>query len=294
MQEMLQRLTGDDVDLINALEPGLGCVEGDPVQLEQLIINLLINAQESMPEKGRITVKTETVALDQDLCLGRPEAIPGTYVCLSVTDTGIGMDEDTLQHIFDPFYSTKEKGAGLGLSIARNIAIQHEGWIEVSSAPGEGSTFRIYLPVLDADPEREAQDAPPAGSPGRGERVLLVDDDDNVRAAVSEMLRTGGYAVVEAANAKQALDIFEAEAGEFALVFSDIILPDKDGIELVDELSAQKPGLPVLLTTGYTDQRSQWPIIVERGLAFIQKPFGLSDLLPAVRQVLDTGAASTP
>jgi len=260
------------------------------VQLEQLIMTLFANAQESMPEKGRITVRTETVKLDQDLCLGRPEAVPGTYVCLSVTDTGIGMDEETLQHIFEPFYSTKEKGSGLGLAIARNIVIQHDGWIEVASAPGEGSTFRIYLPVLLAEPECEAKDAPPAEYQGKGERILLVDDDNDVRAAVSEMLRIGGYQVIEAANAKQALDRFEAEAGDFALAFSDIILPDKDGIELIDELVAQKPGLPVLLTTGYTDQRSQWPIIVERGLAFIQKPFGLSDLLPVVRQALgDSG-----
>jgi two-component system cell cycle sensor histidine kinase/response regulator CckA len=285
MKEMLQRLAGEDVDLIDALEPGLGYVEGDPVQLERLIMNLFVNAREAMPEKGRITVKTETVSLDQEACRDHPEAEPGTYVSLSVADTGIGMDEETIEHIFEPFFSTKEKGTGLGLSIAHNIAIQHGGWIEVSSAPGQGSTFRIYLPTFATDPEYEAVAVEPLPEPqGMGERILLVEDDDGVRAAISEMLRTGGYQVTEAATAKQALDSFELEDGNFDLVFSDIILPDQDGIELVDELRAQKPSLAHLLTSGYTDQRSQWPIIVERGLNFVQKPFGLSDLLPIVRQ----------
>jgi nitrogen-specific signal transduction histidine kinase/CheY-like chemotaxis protein len=287
MEEMLQRLVGADTNLVNALEPGFRYIRADPAQIEQIIMSLIVNAHEALPEGGQVTVTTETVTLDEDQCQHLPEVSPGTYVRLSVVDTGVGMDEETIQHIFEPFFSTKPKGSGLGLAIAHNIVRQEGGWIDVSSELGRGSTFQVYLPAFVTELEYEPPEiAPPTEIQGAGERILLVEDDEGVCAAVSEMLGAGGYEVVTAENAKKAADAFEEQEGNFHLVFCDVVLPDKDGLELVGELLSQKPGLAVLLTSGYTDERTQWLLIREHGFRFLQKPFGLTDLLPAVREAI--------
>jgi two-component system cell cycle sensor histidine kinase/response regulator CckA len=287
MEEMLHRLVGEDTEVDSSLEPGFRYVKADPVQMEQVLMNLLVNAHEAMLGGGKLTIKTENVTLNEEQCRDMPGAYPGTFVRLSISDTGVGMDEETLQHIFEPFFSTKEKGTGLGLTVARNIVEQCNGWIQVRSEIKQGSTFHVYLPASPMDVESETrEDELSPGSRGKGERILLVEDNDGVRGAVSEMLHYGGYVVVGAASAAEALDVFEKEKGDFRLVFSDVVLPDRDGLQLIDQLLAQNPGLLVLLTSGYTDQRSQWPIIEERGFGFLRKPFGLSDLLPAVGEVI--------
>lgn len=287
MEEMVQRLIGKDIDLVNALDPGFRCVRANPAQIEQVIMNLIVNAREAMPAGGQLTLKTENVSLDQDQCDDIPGAQPGTYVRLSVTDTGRGMDQETMQHIFEPFFSTKTKGTGLGLTMAATIVRQHQGWIEVHSEPGEGSTFQVYLPAFLEDLEYEVEEPIPLPELlGQGEQILLVEDDTNVRAAVVEMLLAGGYGVIEAGGVAEALEIFEREGEEIRLIFSDVVLPDGDGLQLVDALHAINPRLPVLLTSGYTDQRAQWVRIRERNLSFIQKPYGLSDLLPIVHETL--------
>jgi two-component system, cell cycle sensor histidine kinase and response regulator CckA len=290
MEDMLQRLIGEDIELVNRFEPGYSFVEADPARIEQVIMNLVLNAEEAMPEGGKLTIETETVSLDEDQCQRMPDAHPGTFVRLSVTDTGVGMDEETLQRIFEPFFSTKQKATGLGLSIAHSIVRQHDGWIDVDSEIGRGSTFRVYLPAVSSDEKPEPAEKPLMPEPqGHGERILLVEDEAGVRAAVQEMLQAGGYEVFAVERAEQAVRAFEREEGNFHLVFSDVVLPDRDGLQLVDELLSRKPDLAVLLSSGYTDQRSQWVTICERGFHFLQKPYGLSDLLPVVREAIEGG-----
>jgi two-component system cell cycle sensor histidine kinase/response regulator CckA len=290
MEEMLQRFVGEGIEIINALGPGYRYVRADPAQMEQVIMNLVVNAYEAMPQDGQVTIKTEIVTSDQDRGQPIPQAQPGTFVRLSVSDTGVGMDEETLQSIFEPFFSTKEKGTGLGLTIVRNIIEGCGGWVDVHSERERGSTFEAYLPAcfagLEYGPDRIAAEP---DVHGKGERVLLVEDDEGVRAAVSEMLRVGGYVVVEAASAGEAMTAFEREEGNFHLVLSDVVLPDQDGLQLIDQLLVQKPELSVLLTSGYPDQRAQWTIIRERGIRFLRKPYGLAELLPVVREVLEGG-----
>jgi two-component system cell cycle sensor histidine kinase/response regulator CckA len=283
--EMLERLIGEGTELDKALEDGYRYVKADPAQIGQVVINLVLNALDAMPTGGRLTIKTELVHVNGDQCR-HPDAHAGDFVCLSVVDTGVGMSEQTVQRIFEPFYTTKKTGSGLGLSTVYTIVKQYDGWIDVDSEPGEGSTFQVYLPAC-SDPEYETIDVVrPAEFQGNGERILLVEDDGAVRDAVAEMLRAGGYSVVDVGTAEAALKVFEWEEGDFQLVFSDVVLPNKDGLELVDELLGKKPGLSIVLSSGYTDNRSQWPAIRERGYHFLQKPYGVTELLPVVREAL--------
>ena len=287
MHDVLQRVVGASIALSELLEPGPIYTRSDRGQIEQVIMNLVINAGEAMPEGGNLTIKTETITLDEDESRHLPGAYPGTFVCVSVTDTGIGMSEQTADRIFEPFFSTKQKGTGLGLSIANSVIRQHGGWIEVSSAPWKGSTFRICLPAFLGDVESEVSESVlPAELQGTGERVLVVEDNEGVRSAVSEMLQSGGYVVFEAANAREALDLFEKEEGDFQLIFSDVVLPDEDGVRLVDQLLSLRPGISVLMSSGYMDERAQWPLIRARGYHFLQKPFGFGELMPVVKEIM--------
>ncbi len=287
MREALQRAVGEGIVLSDRLEPGSLYVKANQGQLEQVIMNLVINAQEAMPEGGKLAIETETVTLNDDQIRHIPGAYAGTFACLSIADTGVGMDEETARHVFEPFFSTKQKGTGLGLPIANSIVRQYAGWIEVRSKPWQGSTFRICLPVFVGELESGApESALPPESQGMGERVLVVEDNEGVRAAVSEMLESGGYVVFVAANAREALDLFEKEEGEFHLIFSDVVLPDEDGVRLVDQLLTRKPGVSVLMSSGYMDERAQWPLIRARGFHFLQKPFGYDELMPVVREIL--------
>jgi len=291
MEKLLRRLIGEDIELVTALEPGLESVKADPGQIEQVIMNLAVNARDAMPEGGRLIIKTENVTLDEEHCKVIPEARPGKFVCLSVTDTGVGMDKETLQHIFEPFFTTKEggKGTGLGLSVVYGIVKQHEGWIDVSSVPGRGATFKVYLPVFYGEREAEQQEAISWRElQGSGKRILLVEDEAGVRKFATGVLGENGYEVFEAASAKEAMDIFEREKGRFHLVFSDVVLPDKNGLQLVDQLLSRKPGLRILLSSGYTEEKSQWSVIRERGFRFLQKPYALPDLLQAVKEAIET------
>jgi CheY-like chemotaxis protein len=239
-----------------------------------------------MPRGGKLTLKTESVTLGEGHYRHVPEAHPGRFIRLSITDTGVGMDQETVQRIFEPFFTTKKMGTGLGLSIVYSIVQQHDGWMDVHSEPGQGSTFQVYLPAC-LELEYETIEEPPLTAfKGEGERILLVEDDEGVRAAVSEMLRDGGYFVVAVDSAEAALNVFQEESEAFHLVFSDVVLADKDGLELVDELLSYQPELSVLLSSGYTDQKSQWPAIRERGFHYLQKPFGLSDLLSVVKKAI--------
>jgi len=285
--KMLERLIGEDIATKTELDSDPWTVRADKGNIERVIMNLAVNARDAMPEGGELTIKTENVILDDEHCKLIPESRPGKFVCLSVGDTGVGMDKGSIEHIFEPFFSTKEtgKGTGLGLSVIYGIAKQHEGWINVYSEPGRGSTFRFYLPAFSIKVEDETKEAISLKElQGSGERILLVEDEEGVRKLAMRVLGENGYVVFEAANAKEALDIFEREEGKIHLAFCDVVLPDRTGLELVDQLLSRKPELRVLMSSGYADQKSQWPVIRERGFRFLQKPYALPDLLRAIRE----------
>ncbi|MDZ7261538.1 MAG: PAS domain S-box protein [candidate division KSB1 bacterium] len=291
MDNMLRRLIGEDIELVTRLEPKLRRVKADPGQIEQVIMNLVVNAHDAMPQGGKLTIQTENRTLKQEHCQLMPEARPGQFVCLSLTDTGLGMDQATISQLFEPFFTTKGpgEGSGLGLSVVYGIVKQHDGWITVDSQPGQGSTFKVYLPAFSLALEVQEQPPKTVSIPelqGQGQRILLVEDEETVREFTSRALAENGYLVVTTTTAQEALERFEQEKGKFHLVFSDVVLPDQNGLQLVEHLLTRKPELRVLLCSGYTDQKSQWPLIQEKGFRFLQKPYVLSDLLQAVRETL--------
>jgi len=287
--KMLHRLIGEDITINTDLDSELWTVQADAGNIEQAIMNLTVNARDAMPEGGIINIKTESVNVDKQYCKTYTYARPAKFVCLTVEDTGIGMDKETIQHIFEPFFSTKGpgKGTGLGLSVVYGIVKQHEGWVNVYSEPGQGSTLRFYLPAISIKPKKESKEKISLDEfQGSGERILLVEDEEGVREFAIKALGENGYIIYEAANAEEALNIFEKEAGNFDLIFSDVVLPGKSGLQLVDQLLPLKGKLKVLLSSGYTDHKSQWPVIQERGFRFLQKPYALTDLLRAIKEAI--------
>lgn len=291
MERMLRRLIGEDIKLATELDPELGRVKVDRGQIEQVILNLVVNARDAMPNGGRLTIRTEMAELAPHDAKLIHEARPGTFVCLSVTDTGIGMDTTTLDHIFEPFFTTKEKGTGLGLSTVYGVARQHEGWVNVYSRSNEGSTFTVYLPVL-AIREEQGNAAESSGRiSGQGERILLVEDREEVRGFASKALQAHGYRVLEAPDASRAFELFISARREVDILFTDMILPDESGLEFSERLLALKPQLRVLLSSGYTDEKSQRSVIQEKGFPFVQKPYSVSALLQAVHQALHPAGA---
>ncbi len=289
MLKILKRLIGEDIVIIPELDPNLWTVQADRGNIEQVIMNIAVNARDAMPEGGKLLIRTENAILDEGDCRIIAEARTGKFVRLSIADTGTGMPPDTVHHMFEPFFSTKEpgKGTGLGLAVVYGIVKQHGGFIHVCSEPCRGSTLEVYLPFfLGHMTDASEEETPAAEARGKGERVLLVEDEETVRDFAATALRQSGYVVREAATAKEALDIFTEESGAFDLVFSDVVLPQESGVQLVEELLSRNPALPVLLTSGYTDDKSQWAVIREKGFSFLHKPYAVSDLLGAVGDVL--------
>jgi two-component system, cell cycle sensor histidine kinase and response regulator CckA len=291
IQPMLSHLIGEDIELRLALADSLETVKADPGNLEQVLMNLVVNARDAMPEGGRLTLHTENVTFRESDVSLTAERRAGTFVCLSVSDTGIGMDAETLQRVFEPFFSTKElgKGTGLGLAVVYGIVKQHEGWIEVTSQPEQGTTFKVFLPAFTSS--RQPAVAHPAEAPrraGQGERILVVEDEAQVLEFAARALTEAGYRVVKAATAQEAEALVGPGREKFDLVFCDVVLPDKTGLRLVEELKRRDPALRVLLSSGYADHKAQWPLIQSRGLPFLQKPYRLQDLLQIVQDVLIT------
>jgi signal transduction histidine kinase/CheY-like chemotaxis protein len=290
MDKMLLRLIGEDVQLETILEPKLKSIKADRGSIEQVIMNLVVNARDAMPNGGKITIRTENTILDEKGSAGIAEAKPGEFVCVSITDTGIGMDKETREHIFEPFFTTKAKGegTGLGLSTVYGIVKQIGGWINVYSEPGQGATFRIYLPTLSDSAEGKSElSKETASSPelrGNGERLLLVEDDELIRTATQRLLSETGYTVLSAGSAEEALAIFQREDGDFQLVICDVVLPDKSGVELADQLLALQPELRVILSSGYTDEKLRMSAVEEKGYPFLQKPYSTEKLLRSIKE----------
>ncbi len=289
MLKMIHRLIGEDITIKTSLELDLYTIWADRGTLEQVIMNLFINARDAMPKGGKLTVKTKNVYIDADYCKKVPEARVGKFVCFSVKDTGVGMTEEVLGHIYEPFFSTKgsRDGTGLGLSVVYGIVKQHEGWIEVKSKTGKGTTFNVFISAVPVKPEEETEKMISVQEfQGQGEKILVVEDEESVREFVRRALDRTGYQVHTASNDSEALDVFVKEKMNFQLVFSDVVLPSKTGIELVEELRLRNPDLRVLLCSGYVGWKSQWPLIEEKGFLFLQKPYALIDLLRTIREAL--------
>jgi len=287
---MLRRLIGEDIIIKTELTQDLWPFRADRSTIEQVIMNLAVNARGAMPDGGLITFKTENVVHERYVEENGNRFIPGKYIQLTIKDTGVGMDVDTLRHIFEPFFSTKGPagGTGLGLSVVFGIVQQHKGWITVNSKPHYGTEFKLTFPATDEiiySPENPKKKQ--VVRRGNGERLLIVEDDENVREFTVRALNTNGYTVVSASSAEEALHIFEKEKRDFQLVLSDVVLPGKNGLELVGELLMLKPELHILLGSGYMDQKSQWPIIKEKGFRFLQKPYILDELICAVSDAVN-------
>jgi PAS domain S-box-containing protein len=290
MQTMLQRLLAETVQLVFVPKADLGYVKADPSQLEQVIMNLVVNARDAMPEGGRLTMETDHLELDTTSALGHAEATPGRYVVLAVTDTGSGMDEATRARLFEPFFTTKEpgKGTGLGLSTVYGIVRQSGGHIWVYSEIGHGTTFKICLPVVAEEPEREPAPLEGAGGGARGaETVLLVEDAPRVRAVVREILEMNGYRVLEAHDGQEAIEVSRQHPRSIQLMVTDVVMPQMSGRELAQHLGRTRPDMRVLFMSGYTDSAIVRHGVLEAGTAFLSKPFTPDALAAKVREVLD-------
>lgn len=286
--KMLDRLIGEDIAIQTFLEKDLWTILGDEGNIEQVLMNLSVNARDAMPNGGKLFIKTENVTIDREYCRRFNAGRPGRFVCVSIKDTGTGMDETTQEHIFEPFFTTKAagKGTGLGLSVVFGIVQQHNGWVTVYSEPGLGATFKVYFPSSSARPDEQSnQEAPLASLQGMGERILVVEDHAEVREIAKEMLTINGYTVFPVASAGEARELFEKENGGFDLVFTDMILTDSTGAQLVDGLlSRWKFG--VIIASGYTDEKSNWSLIKEKRYRFLNKPYSMQELLAAVKDEL--------
>jgi two-component system, cell cycle sensor histidine kinase and response regulator CckA len=285
---MVSRLLNESVELVTVLDPHLGHVEADPSQLNQLLVNLAVNARDAMPHGGRLTIETDNVSIDDEEAQRHPSFRPGSYVMLAVSDTGIGIQNDVLPHIFEPFFTTKEhgKGTGLGLSMVYGIVKQSGGWIWVSSEVGRGTTFKVYLPRVEG--ALSVIGAPAAlDSPRGDETVLVVEDQQEVRSLMLHVLRTHGYDVIEAAEGASAVAACEAVARPISLLVTDVVMPGMSGPTLAAHLRTVRPDMRVLYVSGYTDAAVFEHGTGEQPVTFLQKPFTPSQLTRKVREVLD-------
>jgi PAS domain S-box-containing protein len=295
IDKMLRRVIGEPITVVTALAPDLGATRADPGQIEQVIMNLAINARDAMPQGGVLTIETRNVEVGGDApgAFGLP---PGRYVSLLVRDTGHGMDEETLSHMFEPFFTTKElgKGTGLGLPTVYGIVMQSGGDVAVESVEGEGTTMRVFLPRIEAPAEREA--APAAAEPvARGsETLLVVEDEELVRELVREFLESAGYTVIEAPDAEAALLLAEANREAIDLLVTDVILPGMNGLDLAVQLSASMPGLKTVFVSGYPGDAVFRDGTFDPGAAFLPKPFTRHILTQKVREALDRTARAAP
>jgi signal transduction histidine kinase len=289
MAAMLRRLIGEDIDLV--VSPGSTPVltRVDPGQLEQVLMNLVINARDAMADGGRLLLETGVVALDASYAEQHPEVVPGAYAVLTVTDTGIGMDEATRLRIFEPFFTTKgpHVGSGLGLATVYGIVKQSGGSIGVYSEPGQGTTFKVYLPQAAVAARPGARPTPLALVRGGTETVLIVEDEDAVRRLARRMLAQHGYHVLQAANGGEALLLCEQHAGEIHLLLTDVVMPLMSGRQLADRLRRLRPDLRVLYMSGYTDNAIVHHGVLDADAWFIGKPFSQESLAAKVREVLD-------
>lgn len=296
MDRMLRRLIGEDVEIQTHADPSLGNIRADPGQMEQVMMNLVVNARDAMPDGGKLIIDMSNVQVDEHTSRTPFDVKPGKYVLLTVSDTGCGMDAETRSHIFEPFYTTKGpgKGTGLGLAIVYGIIQQSNGHISVQSEPGQGAKFLIYLPRVEEGLEVGSSDellsAPPQGT----ETILLVEDQDEVRALAREVLQMAGYTVIEAGDGTEALTLNAAVEGDIQLLLTDVVMPRMSGWELSERITALRPGIKVLFMSGYSEQTPAEIGEMPEDAPFLQKPFPPAMLVRKVREILDGAPEKSP
>ena len=290
LRDMLVRIIGEQITLQCDCADPLPAILADDANMEQIVMNLAVNARDAMPNGGQLTLCTRAVRIDEAYAAQNPEACPGEFVCLSVVDSGCGMDANVLSHLFEPFYTTKEvgKGTGLGLATVYGIVKQHGGWIDVCSRVGAGSTFRVFLPVTDRRPEAEPEPKPAQPDLRGHERVLIVEDEPLLRELVREILQRNGYGVIEASHGVEALELWDRERGEFDLLVTDLVMPNGiSGRDLAQKLRVKNPKLKVLFTSGYSSEMVSQDVALGKDTSFLQKPYKPDFLLEVVRQIIE-------
>jgi two-component system cell cycle sensor histidine kinase/response regulator CckA len=288
MEAMLRRVIGEQVELVTRLSPTLDLVNADKSQIEQVVMNLAVNARDAMPSGGTLRIETSNIDIDEAYVALHSGASRGRHVMVAISDTGVGMNQEVQAHLFEPFYTTKErgKGTGLGLATVYGIVKRSEGFIAVDSEVGRGSTFKIYLP--QSSQLRATKAVEPALVSLKGtETILLVDDQAQVRRIAREVLTRHGYTVLEASGGSEALDLIGGYADPVQLLLTDIVMPRMSGRELARELVERRPTIRILYMSGYTDGTLGDDGVLAPGVAFIQKPYTPKDLLQKVRHVLD-------
>jgi PAS domain S-box-containing protein len=298
MEKMLPRLLGEDINVSLSLDAALGNVKADQSQIEQVIMNLAVNARDAMPSGGKLHIQTANTEMDIAFTRDHPGSKPGSYVMLSIADSGVGMNPETIAHIFEPFFTTKAlgEGTGLGLATVYGVVKQSNGYIWVDSAPGKGSTFQIYLPrYLDtervpvAKPEVQSREKP-QGS----EMILLVEDAEPLRKLAQAFLESNGFRVLSAQSGEAALEIAGRHSGPFDLLLTDVVMPGMNGRVLAERLSMRQPGLKVLFMSGYTDSFIAGHGVLQMGTNLLHKPFTEEIFIAKVREVLDSGKNALP
>jgi PAS domain S-box-containing protein len=296
LDKLLGRLMGEHIDMVTLCGPNVGNVKADPAQIEQVIMNLVVNARDAMPKGGRLIVETANVELDSTYARDHVSVKPGTYVMLAVSDTGTGMSPETVAHIFEPFFTTKEsgQGTGLGLSTVYGIVKQSGGYIWVYSEPGKGTTFKVYLPRVSEAVEEKPKPAGPQAEHNGKETILLVEDEDAVRELASLILNAKGYLVLPARSAAEAEHFSASHRGEIHLLLTDIMMPGASGHELAKRITTRHPRTRILYMSGYTDNVLALEGVLETGVSFLQKPFTPGALAKKVREVLDAPVHARP
>ncbi len=292
LEKLLRRTLREDIDIKLLLDASIPPIIADAGQIEQVVINLAVNAQDAMPNGGALIIETKVTKLDDNYAKRHPDVKPGPYVLLSVSDTGCGMDAETCEKIFEPFFTTKDKdkGTGLGLSTVYGIVKKHNGHIRVYSCIGKGTTFKIFLPILrssntHANPE-VASSQNTFIKQGH-ETILLVEDDKHVRELASTILEKYGYKIIEASDGEEAINLLNNYKKEIDLLLTDVIMPGMNGKELFEILIQEYKKLKVIYMSGYSEYIVAHHGILEKGIVFIQKPFTTTDLLTKIREVLD-------
>jgi two-component system, cell cycle sensor histidine kinase and response regulator CckA len=289
MAKMLPRLLGEDVAVSTSLQADLGMVKADQGQIEQVIMNLAVNARDAMPQGGKLLIETANVELDQAYAWQHPGAKPGHYVMLALTDSGMGIDAETLAHIFEPFFTTKEvgKGTGLGLATVYGVVKQSGGYIWVESKPAQGASFQIFLPRVEETATNETGTNPSAETTGGSETILLVEDAESLRKLTRSFLESHGFRVLVAQNGEEAIQVEAQHSGKIDLLLTDVVMPGMNGRVLSERLLPKQPGIRVLYMSGYTDTFIAGHGVLDQGTALLNKPFTEEALIGKVREVLD-------